>query len=121
MPKIAVIGAGLIGRSWSIVFARAGFSVGLWDPLPRQTEAAMTFIAERLPELRQAGLLPDDPSVVLSRITPVPSLTTGDTCAGESRVSCEIAIVCAWASLLCLFSAFSGLGLTVWSTCTCRG
>ena len=74
MTKVAVIGAGLIGRSWSIVFARAGFSVNLWDPFPRQTTAAMTFIAERLPELRQAGLLADEPDTVLARITPMPSM-----------------------------------------------
>jgi L-gulonate 3-dehydrogenase len=71
MTKVAVIGAGLIGRSWCIVFARAGFEVNLWDPFPRQTEAAMTFIADRLPELRQAGLLTDEPAAVLGRIAPV--------------------------------------------------
>jgi L-gulonate 3-dehydrogenase len=74
MTKVAVIGAGLIGRSWSIVFARAGFQVNLWDPFPRQTEAAMTFIADRLPELRQAGLLADEPTAVLARIAPVASM-----------------------------------------------
>ena len=75
MTKVAVIGAGLIGRSWSIVFARAGFSVNLWDPVARQTEAAITFIAERLPELRQAGLLADEPDIVLARVTPIASLS----------------------------------------------
>jgi L-gulonate 3-dehydrogenase len=74
MTKIAVIGAGLIGRSWAIVFARAGFAVNLWDPFPRQTEAAMTFIADRLPELRQASLLPDAPETVLARITPIDAM-----------------------------------------------
>ena len=74
MTKVAVIGAGLIGRSWSIVFARAGFRVNLWDPFPRQTEAAMTFIADRLPELRQAGLLADEPAEVLARIAPVATM-----------------------------------------------
>jgi L-gulonate 3-dehydrogenase len=74
MTKVAVIGAGLIGRSWSIVFARAGFQVNLWDPFARQTEVAMTFIADRLPELRQAGLLADEPTDVLARITPVASM-----------------------------------------------
>jgi L-gulonate 3-dehydrogenase len=75
MTKVAVIGAGLIGRSWSIVFARAGFQVNLWDPFPRQSEAAMTFIADRLPELRQAGLLADEPAAVLARITPVETMS----------------------------------------------
>jgi 3-hydroxyacyl-CoA dehydrogenase len=74
MTKVAVIAAGLIGRSWAIVFARAGFSVSLWDQFPHQTTAAMRFIAERLPELHQAGLLRDEPDAVLARIDPVPSL-----------------------------------------------
>jgi 3-hydroxyacyl-CoA dehydrogenase len=74
MTKIAVIGAGLIGRSWAIVFARAGFSVNLWDHFPHQTTAAMSFIAERLPELHQAGLLQDPPDAVLDRITPMTSM-----------------------------------------------
>ncbi|MSP01865.1 MAG: 3-hydroxyacyl-CoA dehydrogenase [Acetobacteraceae bacterium] len=74
MTKIAVIGAGLIGRSWAIVFARAGFQVNLWDHFPRQTSAAMGFIAERLPELRLAGLIQDEPDAVLARIVPLPSM-----------------------------------------------
>ena len=40
MTNVAVIGAGLIGRAWSIVFARAGFSVALWDQFPQQTTQA---------------------------------------------------------------------------------
>ena len=31
MEKIAIIGAGLIGRAWAMVFARAGHPVKLWD------------------------------------------------------------------------------------------
>ena len=74
MTKVAVIGAGLIGRAWSIVFARAGFQVALWDKFPHAIPAAMDFIADRLPELRQAGLLKDEPDAVLARITPFQSM-----------------------------------------------
>jgi L-gulonate 3-dehydrogenase len=74
MTKVAVIGAGLIGRAWSIVFARAGFEVALWDQFPLQMEAAVDFIADRLPELHSAGLLDDAPNVVLTRIRPMKSL-----------------------------------------------
>lgn len=72
--KVAVIGAGLIGRAWCIVFARAGFSVSVWDQFPLQTTLAMTFIGDRLPELRAAGLLADEPADVLARIQPRQSL-----------------------------------------------
>ena len=74
MTKIAVIGAGLIGRSWAIVFARAGFQVNLWDHFPHQTTAAMEFVRDRLPELHQAGLIKDDPDDVMARITPLTSM-----------------------------------------------
>jgi len=32
MPSVAVIGAGLIGRSWAMVFAQAGWDVRMTDP-----------------------------------------------------------------------------------------
>jgi 3-hydroxyacyl-CoA dehydrogenase len=74
MTKIAVIGAGLIGRAWSIVFARAGFDVALWDPAPSAVPEARDFIAARLTELREAGLLPDPPEAVLARLHSAGSL-----------------------------------------------
>jgi 3-hydroxyacyl-CoA dehydrogenase len=74
MRKVAVVGSGFIGRAWAIVFARAGFAVALWDPAPGAVAAALGFIAARLPELREAGLLADPPDVVLARITPAASL-----------------------------------------------
>ena len=74
MTNVAVIGAGLIGRAWSIVFARAGFNVRLWDQFPLQTSQAKAFIADRLPELHTHGLLNDEPRTVLDRITPVQSM-----------------------------------------------
>jgi L-gulonate 3-dehydrogenase len=75
MTQVAVVGAGLIGRSWWIVFARAGFDVALWDPYPQQVEAALGFIAERLPELREAGLLEEAPAAVAARVRPAPTLS----------------------------------------------
>jgi L-gulonate 3-dehydrogenase len=74
MTQVAVIGAGLIGRAWSIVFARAGFDVALWDPFPKQTQAALGFIAERLQELQEACLLAEPPALVAARIRPVATL-----------------------------------------------
>ena len=68
MTQVAVIGAGLIGRAWSIVFARAGFEVALWDQFPQAIPPALDFIAERLPELKENGLLEDEPAAVMARI-----------------------------------------------------
>ena len=36
MSTVAIIGAGLIGRAWSNVFARAGWDVVVWDPVEAQ-------------------------------------------------------------------------------------
>lgn len=38
MTKIAVVGAGLIGRSWALVFARGGLPVRVWDANPEVLE-----------------------------------------------------------------------------------
>jgi L-gulonate 3-dehydrogenase len=74
MEKIAVVGGGLIGRAWSIVFARAGFSVSLFDQSQEAASNALGFIAARLPELRAAGLLADTPEQVMARISLAPTL-----------------------------------------------
>ena len=84
MTKIAVIGAGLIGRAWSIVFARAGFEVALWDPAAAAVPEARAFIAARLPELRDAGLLADAPEAVLARVHP--AATLAEAVAGAAHV-----------------------------------
>jgi 3-hydroxyacyl-CoA dehydrogenase len=74
MTQVAVIGAGLIGRAWSIVFARAGFDVALWDPADSAVDSALGFIRERLPELREAGLLADEPGAALARVRPAATM-----------------------------------------------
>jgi 3-hydroxyacyl-CoA dehydrogenase len=84
MTQVAVVGAGLIGRAWSIVFARAGFDVALWDPYPQQVEAALAFIGERLPELEEAGLLKEAPSSVARRVRQV--ATSAEAVASAEHV-----------------------------------
>ena len=74
MDKIAVVGGGLIGRAWSIVFARAGFEVALFDSSQEAASHALGFIAARLPELHEAGLLADAPEAVMARIRLAPTL-----------------------------------------------
>ncbi|MBN8957658.1 MAG: 3-hydroxyacyl-CoA dehydrogenase [Rhizobiales bacterium] len=59
MPSAAMIGAGLIGRSWAIVFARAGWDVAIYDAAPGAGEKALGLIAESLEELAEQGLVAD--------------------------------------------------------------
>lgn len=54
-----IVGAGLIGRSWAHVFARAGWQVRVWDPVGAQREAAHGQIAHSLHELQAHGLVQD--------------------------------------------------------------
>ncbi len=65
---IAVIGAGLIGRAWAMVFARAGWRVRLTDNSAEQLARAHAFIAASLDEQRQYGLVAD-PRAMLERIS----------------------------------------------------
>jgi L-gulonate 3-dehydrogenase len=44
--RIAIIGSGLIGRAWAVVFARSGNEVALYDAVPGVAEAARDFVAE---------------------------------------------------------------------------
>ena len=71
---VAVVGAGLIGRAWAIVFARGGHPVRLHDADARTMQDSLAYIAERLDELAGFGLLNDPPAVVLARITCEPDL-----------------------------------------------
>jgi L-gulonate 3-dehydrogenase len=64
----AIIGAGLIGRAWAMVFARAGWQVRLYDNAPAQLDAARMHIAESLAEQQAAGLV-DDARGAVARVT----------------------------------------------------
>ena len=59
---VSIIGCGLIGRAWTIVFARAGLKVRIWDADPAALESAMDTLNAACVE---AG---EDPSI-LSRVT----------------------------------------------------
>ena len=74
MEKIAVIGAGLIGRAWAMSFARAGHEVALWDTDASAPAAALVKIAETLPDLRRNGLIDEAPEAILARIRVVATL-----------------------------------------------
>jgi L-gulonate 3-dehydrogenase len=71
--RIAIVGTGLVGSGWAIVFARAGLPVSLYDAAPGAAKAARILIGERLIDLREAGLV-DDPDAVLARISVAGSL-----------------------------------------------
>ena len=68
-----IVGAGLIGRAWAHVFARAGWNVRVWDPDAKQRAVAAKLIEESLHELAAHGLV-KDPGAAARRATVVETL-----------------------------------------------
>jgi 3-hydroxyacyl-CoA dehydrogenase len=67
MERIALVGGGLIGQAWTIVFAPAGHEVVLFDAEPAVLEQARRNIAARLEDLAALELV-DDPAAALGRV-----------------------------------------------------
>ncbi|MGH6918414.1 MAG: 3-hydroxyacyl-CoA dehydrogenase [Geminicoccaceae bacterium] len=67
MEKIALVGAGLVGQAWAIVFGRAGHDVMLYDAEAGALKRAHDGIAARLHDLSGFGLVAD-PAAVQGRI-----------------------------------------------------
>lgn len=71
---VAIVGAGLVGAGWAVVFARAGLTVRMFDANPEITRKAVPLIEAQLAGLRRHGLIDEDPATVLARITPTATL-----------------------------------------------
>src|SRR3954453_2037284 len=74
MDKIGIVGAGLVGRSSAIVFARAGFAVALHDRSDAILDASLATIDASLADLAAAGLLTEAPAAVRARMSRAPTL-----------------------------------------------
>jgi 3-hydroxyacyl-CoA dehydrogenase len=70
---VGIVGAGLIGRAWAHVFARAGWQVSVWDPSTAQRDTAAREIERSLHELHRHGLVAD-PAAAAARVRVVASL-----------------------------------------------
>jgi 3-hydroxyacyl-CoA dehydrogenase len=69
MTKVAIIGAGFVGRAWAIAFARAGNTVALWDQDAEAPLRALDFIRTVLPDLKANDLLRSrSPEAVLANL-----------------------------------------------------
>jgi 3-hydroxyacyl-CoA dehydrogenase len=83
MERVALVGGGLIGQAWAIVFARAGHEVMMYDASPVIIEQGQANIASRLDDLARFNLI-DDPKAVLGRIGY--AIRLGDVVAGADYV-----------------------------------
>lgn len=66
--NIAIVGSGLVGQAWAIVFARGGHSVKMWDGDPHAVAMAAKLIDQQVADLQKAGLI-KDPAGLISRIS----------------------------------------------------
>nr|XP_046260497.1 lambda-crystallin homolog [Scatophagus argus] len=57
MGVVTVVGSGLIGRSWAMVFVGGGYKVKIYDNQPGQAAKAITEIRKQLEELEEAHML----------------------------------------------------------------
>src|SRR3954447_5032227 len=83
MPRVAIIGSGLIGRAWAMVFARAGWDAAMYDAVEGVAEQALGLIAEGLDELA-AHRLVADPQGAANRVRAAKSIA--DAVDGASYV-----------------------------------
>ena len=67
LGTVAIVGAGLIGRAWAVVFARSGWTVRLTDPHEPTLASAPGLIRAELQALHGHGLV-DDPEGSAARV-----------------------------------------------------
>ncbi len=88
MPRVAMVGSGLIGRSWAIVFSSGGWDVALHDAAPGAAEAALGLVSEGLHQLAAQGLVAD-PRGAAARVRAAADLA--DALEGVSYVQESVA------------------------------
>jgi 3-hydroxyacyl-CoA dehydrogenase len=66
--KVAIVGAGLVGRGWAIVFARAGRDVAIFDGSAEIRAGVLGRIRASLEDMREAGLV-EAVEPVMQRLT----------------------------------------------------
>lgn len=67
IQRVAIVGAGLVGSGWAIVFARSGASVSVFDAEPSIRGSVLQGIRASLTEMRDVGLV-DDVEGIVARI-----------------------------------------------------
>jgi len=73
MQRVAIVGAGLIGRAWSLVFARAGWEVRVTDPNDGVRNTLQACLRDDLAPLLKHGLSTSEADI-LQRIAVVEDL-----------------------------------------------
>jgi L-gulonate 3-dehydrogenase len=75
VTRIAVVGCGVVGSSWALVFARAGHEVAVYDASPASVQRTLAFVRESLASLpADGGGSAEHIDVVCARLKPATSL-----------------------------------------------
>jgi L-gulonate 3-dehydrogenase len=74
MSRIAVVGCGVVGSSWSLVFARAGFEVAVYDQSAAAVQDTLRFVRSALADLAAQGQFDGDIETACARLKPAASL-----------------------------------------------
>lgn len=64
---IGVVGAGLVGLGWTIVFARAGEQVRVYDTDPSVRANLLDLVGKQLSDLKHYGLI-EEPNAIIKRV-----------------------------------------------------
>jgi len=76
LGKIAIVGSGIVGRCWAVVFAKGKYTVQLFDTEKKQLEVVLPDVTEKLKVLLQDNLLKGQTvEEIVSRITTTDNLT----------------------------------------------
>lgn len=75
MSRVAIVGCGVVGSSWALVFSRAGFEVSIYDASPAARDNTVAFVRAALADLQAQGLGGNDPlDAVMARLSTAASL-----------------------------------------------
>jgi L-gulonate 3-dehydrogenase len=88
MPRVAIVGSGLIGGSWAIVFASGGWEVALYDAAPGAADKALGRVRDGLQQLASHRLVAD-PDAAMARVRAAGDLE--DALSGASLVQENVA------------------------------
>lgn len=84
--KVAVIGSGLIGQQWAMLFAAAGFQVKLYDITPEIVSNALADIGRQLAALEESGHLRGSLSVDQQKSLIQPARSIAEAVSGALYV-----------------------------------
>lgn len=83
---VAIIGAGLVGAGWAIVFARSGLSVRIYDAQEKVANSVLGMIEKQLQDLLLFGLI-DEIDAILAKFSVVSTIEEAVTGAAYVQES----------------------------------